>query len=115
MNQMGKTAGTKRVLTTVATATLRLAGAAGCLAADAPAASKTWTLATEDTELTLAVASLSLGGQCKGPAVVTGWLDKRCLGAWNVQPAVNQGHFGRTEAVPVTLTWRLPGGKEQSR
>ena len=46
---------------------------------------------------------------------VTGWIGKRCLGAWNVLPGVSQACFGRTEAGPVTLKWRLPGGQEQTR
>ena len=64
---------------------------------------------------TRAVAALPVGGPCKGPVTVTGWIGKRCLGAWNVLPGVSQGSFGRTDAGPVTLKWRLPGGKEQQK
>ena len=46
---------------------------------------------------------------------VTGWIGKRCLGAWNVLPGTSQAFFGRRDAGPVTLKWRLPGGKEQQK
>ena len=46
---------------------------------------------------------------------MTGWIGKRCLGAWNVLPGASQAFFGRREAGPVTLKWRLPGGKEQQK
>ncbi|MDA1087579.1 MAG: VCBS repeat-containing protein [Verrucomicrobia bacterium] len=63
----------------------------------------------------MVAAVLPVSGPCKGPVAVTGWIGKRCLGAWNVLPGVSQACFGRTEAGPVTLKWRLPGGQEQSR
>ena len=63
----------------------------------------------------MAVAFLPVSGAFKGPVAVTGWIEKRCLGAWNLRPGVSQGHFGRTDAGPVTLKWRMPGGEEQSR
>ena len=68
-----------------------------------------------DRAAMMAAAVLPVSGACKGPVAVTGWIDKRCLGAWNVLPGVSQACFGRTEAGPVTLKWRLPGGKEQSK
>jgi hypothetical protein len=76
-----------------------------------------WVLFRENSqhEARMAVAALPLAGACKGPMAVTGWIGKRCLGAWNVLPGVSQASFGRTEAGPVTLTWRLPGGKEQTQ
>jgi hypothetical protein len=46
---------------------------------------------------------------------VTGWIGKRCLGAWNVLPGAGQACFGRRDAGPVTLKWHLPGGKEQTK
>jgi hypothetical protein len=46
---------------------------------------------------------------------VTGWIGKRCLGAWNVLPGVSQAFLCRSDAGPVTLKWRLPGGKEQTK
>ena len=62
-----------------------------------------------------ALASLPAGGECKGPVTVTGWIGKRCLGAWNVLPGVSQAFICRWDAGPITLKWRLPGGKEQTR
>ena len=60
MSPIRKTAATKRPMASIVLATLCLSGAVGGFAADAPSAGKTWTLATEDTELTLAVASNTL-------------------------------------------------------
>ncbi len=40
---------------------------------------------------------------------------QRCRGAWNVLPGVSQAFIGRSDAGPVTLKWRLPGGKEPSK
>jgi hypothetical protein len=68
-----------------------------------------------DRAAMMAAAVLPVSGACKGPVAVTGWIDKRCLGAWNVLPGVSQACFGRTDAGPVTLKWRLPGGQEQTR
>ena len=68
-----------------------------------------------DQEALMAVAVLPVGGQYKGPVAVTGWIGKRCLGAWNVLPGVSQACFGRRDAGPVTLKWRLPGGKEEQK
>jgi hypothetical protein len=69
----------------------------------------------DDREARSAVAVLPVGGQYEGPATVTGWIGKRCLGAWNVSPGVRQAFFGRRDAGPVTLKWRLPGGEEQQK
>ncbi len=68
-----------------------------------------------DRQAMMAVATLPVGGSNKGPVAVTGWVGKRCLGVWNVLPGVSQACFGLTEAGVVTLKWRLPGGKEQSK
>ena len=69
----------------------------------------------DDREARSVVAVLPVGGQYQGPVTVTGWIGKRCLGAWNVLPGASQAFFGRREAGPVTLKWRLPGGKEQQK
>ncbi len=69
----------------------------------------------DDHEARSVVAALPVAGQFKGPVTVRGWMGKRCLGAWNVLPGVSQAFFGRMDAGPVTLKWRLPGGKEQQR
>ena len=66
-------------------------------------------------EARMAVAVLPLAGACKGPVTVTGWIGNRCLGAWNVLPGVSPASFGRTDAGPITLKWRLPGGQEQTK
>ena len=69
----------------------------------------------DDHEARSVVAALPVGGPCKGPVTVTGWIGKRCLGAWNVLPGASQAFFGRREAGPVTLKWRLPGAQEQQK
>jgi hypothetical protein len=76
-----------------------------------------WVLFREngDHEARMAVAALPIAGAFKGPVAVTGWIGKRCLGAWNVLPGVSQAGFGRMDAGPLTLKWRLPGGKEQTK
>jgi hypothetical protein len=63
----------------------------------------------------MAVAALPVGSQYKGPVAVTGWVGTRCLGAWNVLPGASQACFSRRDAGPVTLKWRLPGGKEEQK
>jgi hypothetical protein len=69
----------------------------------------------DDHEAHSVIAALRAGGRYKGPLSVTGWIGKRCLGAWNVLPGSSQAFFGRREAGPVTLKWRLPGGQEQKK
>ena len=69
----------------------------------------------EEHQARNALASLPLGGSCKGPVAVTGWIGKRCLGAWNVSPNTSPAFFGRKEAGPMTLKWRLPGGPERQK
>jgi hypothetical protein len=68
-----------------------------------------------DRSAMMAVASLPVAGEHKGPVAVTGWIGKRCLGAWNVLPGIGHACFGRTDAGPVTLKWRQPGGREQQK
>jgi len=68
-----------------------------------------------DLNAMMAAASLPVSGPYKGPVTVTGWIGKRCLGAWNVLPGVSQACFGRTEAGALTLKWHLPGGQEQTK
>ena len=81
--------------------------------------SEIWTVfrenSDEERKAMMAVVSLPPGGKCKGPVVVSGWIGKRGLGAWNVLPGVSQANFGRLYAGPITIKWRLPGGKEQSK
>ena len=49
------------------------------------------------------------------PVLVTGWSGKRCLGAWNVTANGAPAFFGLEEAGRITLKWRFPGGKEQTK
>jgi hypothetical protein len=70
-----------------------------------------WTF-FQNREARMAVATLSTAAQ--GPVTVTGWIGKRCLGAWNVAPG-QVGLFGCQDAGAMTLKWRLPGGKEQTQ
>ena len=43
-----------------------------------------------DRAAMMAAVVLPVSGACKGPVTVTGWIGKRCLGAWNVLPGVSQ-------------------------
>ncbi|HUV39977.1 MAG TPA: VCBS repeat-containing protein, partial [Planctomycetota bacterium] len=54
---------------------------------------------------------LSSKGAFVGPLTVTGWQDKRCLGAWNVLAGTSEALFARTEPGPVTLEWRAPASR----
>jgi hypothetical protein len=60
-------------------------------------------------------AALPLGKGFAGPLRVTGWDGPRCLGAWNVVAGTGEGFFGKSNKGPLRLTWRLPGGREQSQ
>ena len=60
-------------------------------------------------------AALPLGGSFAGPLRVTGWAGTRCLGAWNVVPGTREAFFGTQEPGELTLRWRFPGAKEQTR
>ncbi len=60
-------------------------------------------------------AALRPGGEFAGPLTVTGSIETRCLGAWNVQAGSSDALFGRTQAGEVTLRWQFPGGREQKR
>jgi len=68
----------------------------------------------EDSALCVRVA-LPLGKGFAGPLTVTGWTDRRCLGAWNVSPGTSEAFFGKLEAGEVEIRWQLPGGKPQKR
>ncbi|MGA2068700.1 MAG: hypothetical protein ABSG86_27275 [Thermoguttaceae bacterium] len=50
-----------------------------------------------------------------GPANVSLFKDKRCLGTAVVTAGSAPAFFGVEEAGAVTLKWRLPGGEEKSR
>jgi hypothetical protein len=70
---------------------------------------------TSGTTGLCARVSLPVSGFYAGPLAVTGWLDKRCLGAWNVTAGTQDAFFGLREPGQVTVKWRLPGGKEQKK
>jgi hypothetical protein len=57
--------------------------------------------------------TLSSQGNCIGPLTVTGWREKRCLGAWNIVAGTREGFFGQTEAGPIALRWTPPGGEHK--
>ncbi len=59
--------------------------------------------------------ALPLTGVNAGPVKVTGSLEKRGLGAWNVVAGTQEAFFGLIEPGPVTLKWQLPGGKLQEK
>jgi hypothetical protein len=68
----------------------------------------------EDNALQVSVG-LPLKGPYAGPVTVTGWVDKRCMGSWNVVAGSSRAVFGVTEPGPCDITWRLPGGKPQKK
>ncbi|HUT35756.1 MAG TPA: VCBS repeat-containing protein [Planctomycetota bacterium] len=59
-------------------------------------------------------AALAVGGFA-GPLTVTGWSEKRCLGAWNVLPGTSEASFGVFEPGPVKLKWQFPGKDAQEK
>ncbi|MBM4043440.1 MAG: VCBS repeat-containing protein, partial [Planctomycetes bacterium] len=59
-------------------------------------------------------AALPAGGYA-GPLTVTGWADKRCLGAWNVSPGAADAFFGVFEPGPLKLRWQSPGKEAQEK
>ena len=58
---------------------------------------------------------LSSQGSYAGPVNVVGFRGKRCLGAWNLLPGTAEGFIAQADAGPVTLSWKLPDGKPQSK
>ena len=58
---------------------------------------------------------LPLKGPYAGPVTVTGWVDKWCMGSWNVVAGSSRAVFGVTEPGPCDITWHLPGGKPQKK
>ena len=63
----------------------------------------------DDAPLSLR-AALPLGGPVVGPVTVTGWLEKRCLGAWNVVAGSSEAFLALLEPGPCTVRWQWPGG-----
>lgn len=60
-------------------------------------------------------AELPSDGKYTGPLTVTGWQDKRCLGAWSVIPGTQEAFFGMVDGGSVLLKWTLPNGKEKQK
>jgi len=50
-----------------------------------------------------------------GPVTVTGWSNRRCLGAWNVTAGSTGAFFGLSAPGEMKLKWKLPGGKVQEK
>jgi hypothetical protein len=69
---------------------------------------------TSEWALCLRVA-LPLGKGFAGPLTVTGSVEERGLGAWNVVPGTSEAFFGRRDGDEVTVEWQLPGGKPQKK
>jgi len=75
-----------------------------------------WAVFRERDDPPLAArAALGLGKGFPGPLTVTGWDGKTPLGAWNVVAGTSEAFFGKLSKGPLTLKWRMPGGREQSR
>ena len=55
--------------------------------------------------------SLPMGKGFAGPLAVTGWADKRCLGAWNVTAGAPGPLIGSGEAGSIEVRWQYPAGK----
>jgi hypothetical protein len=60
-------------------------------------------------------AVLPLGQGYPGPLNVAAWDDDVCLGAWNVVAGSSAALFAKSEEGVLTLKWRAPGKKEQSK
>lgn len=66
--------------------------------------------------MTLALAaSLPVKNVYKGPALLTGWMGERCLGAWNIVPGTAGAFIGTRDAGQLTVKWQLPGGPAQKQ
>ena len=69
----------------------------------------------EDTALGV-VAALSTKSPNAGPLTVAAFdQNKRALGGWTVSAGGPGAMFGMSEPGPLTLKWRLPGGKLRER
>lgn len=97
---------------------------AGCLADFNGDGAQDMTLALKNGELWIFPRNLLDGNalsvnvaveKSTTPVLVTGWSGKRCLGAWNVTANGAPAFFGLEEAGRITLKWRFPGGKEQTK
>jgi hypothetical protein len=60
-------------------------------------------------------AVLPAKSRSAGPVAVQAAVEDRPLGAWNVTAGGAGAFLARPEAGPVTIKWRFPGGKLQTR
>ncbi len=70
---------------------------------------------TEEASPLSVTVGLSPKGACRGPLTVTGWLDSRCLGAWNVVPGTSTAFIGLLDVGKRKVKWRFPGGKPREK
>jgi len=68
-----------------------------------------------DSQALGARAVLAAGAPAAGPVTVSGWNDRRALGARSVAPGTPGALFGLNAAGNVKLKWQLPGGKPQEK
>jgi len=59
--------------------------------------------------------TLPLGKGFVGPLTVTGWADKRCLGAWSVTAGSAAALFACHEVGQILLKWQMPGGQPEEK
>ena len=62
-----------------------------------------------------AAVRLPVGAGYAGPIAVTGSVEDHCLGAYVLTQGGVPALFGVSEPAPVTVKWRRPGGKVQTR
>lgn len=55
--------------------------------------------------------ALPVGGPYAGPLTVTGAIQGRSLGAWNVVPGTSEAFLARLNAGPCYVQWRFPGSE----
>jgi hypothetical protein len=69
----------------------------------------------DEDPLALRVA-VPAGKGWPAPLRLTAWDERRCLGAWNLVAGSSEAFLGVLEpGIEITLKWRLPGGREQSK
>ncbi len=73
-----------------------------------------WRDTAEASPLSIKV-DLSPKGSFAGPLTVTGWLGRRCLGAWNVIPGTSTGFVGLMDVGKRNVKWRFPGDRPQEK
>lgn len=72
-------------------------------------------LVLRKTQQALALRVALAPGSSSGPVRVTGHLESRDLGAWNVVAGGSDAFFGRFDPGPLTIRWQIPGGKPQEK